>query len=100
MRDNDADFWTNDDRFIEYAYFNGGAGAWSPGLAALPSGLPGPLWPTVCFDITNQPVIVFTVRVTESTLPSGSYYGEGVYDYLFSVSCTPGGGYPFAFDRI
>ncbi|MFQ5490741.1 MAG: PKD domain-containing protein [Phycisphaerae bacterium] len=101
VRDNDADFWTNNDRVIEYAYFNGGAGVWSPAMAALPSaGLEGQLWPTVCFDITNQPVIVFTVRGAEPALPSGNDYGEGVFDYLFSVSSTPGGVYPFAFDRI
>jgi len=101
VADQDGDLYTNGDRTIEYGFFKKAIGGWLPGIAPAVQNMPGVLWPTVCFDMFDQPVVVFTQRGPgDGKLPSGAWYGEGVHDYLFSVASTPGGSYPFAFDKI
>ena len=101
VADADGDFYTNGDRTIEYAYYSSDLGMWQMPPVPAVVGMPGVLWPTVCFDMFGQPVIVFTQRGPgDGLLPSGADYGEGVHDYLFSACSTPGGGFPFLFDKI
>ncbi|MEW6199745.1 MAG: CARDB domain-containing protein [Planctomycetota bacterium] len=99
--DQDGQMYGNGDRTIEYAYFKKSPGVWLPGPMPAVQGMPGVLWPTVCFDMFDQPVVVFTQRGPgDGKLPSGAWYGEGVHDYLFSACSTPPGAYPFAFDKV
>lgn len=99
--DQDGDLYSNGDRTIEYAYFQKAMGNWLPGPAPAVQNMPGVLWPTVCFDMFDQPVVVFTQRGPgDGKLPSGAWYGEGVHDYLFSAASTPPGAFPFTFDKV
>lgn len=101
VADQDGNLYGNGDRSIDYAYFKKAIGGWLPGIMPAVQNMPGVLWPTVCFDMFDQPVIVFTQRGPDNgKLPSGAWYGEGVHDYLFSACSTPPGAYPFAFDKV